>query len=529
MAITYLSGERIQGSSEADIPLGDGLKAYWHLDESSGTTATNDAGEITGNSSIGTAGNLTLTDVTLAQSGSPTNFGTNADFDGSNSMGECGAGTEANFNFLHDGSDWSVSFWAKMDATGSNQHIIDNKGAVGDYENGLDIRTMTTARWRVVGTLDAGYYVIRNTTDNYIPDTTNFHHYVMTWDNSTTTVTFYRDGANKETGSGSSGASGTADEPLVICGHAYDSASTIAKTGTLNGKVCELAIWNTVLTDAQVSRIYNGGDGRLLTLAGVQDDKTTITNVPTGTRFEETDTRKTYRRVGKIAGTSGTGSVFADITRYNSENDAVSFDLGANLSDTQWTMRFKFVVDTITRSSSTSGRSFWGMSSADANTTANSNQDSICFGITYGSDSGEDQFRAYNSDGAAMEDTFANIGSSMLATGTWYVTINRTSATAGTVTVTTNSDYTTSTTSGSQTGLDATCASLRYFVVKTKTGSTENNHIYCNVQDVKIWNGTNSTSGTPTYTPDMSTTSGWVIKNSSRVNIGAWTERGTAA
>ena len=38
MAITYLSGERIQGSSEADIPLGDGLKAYWHLDESSGTT-----------------------------------------------------------------------------------------------------------------------------------------------------------------------------------------------------------------------------------------------------------------------------------------------------------------------------------------------------------------------------------------------------------------------------------------------------------------------------------------------------------
>ena len=298
MAITHLSGGRKQGSSEADIPLGDGLKAYWHLDESSGTTATNDAGEITGNSSIGTAGNLTLTDVTLAQSGSPTNFGTNADFDGSTSMGECGAGTEANFNFLHDGSDWSVSFWAKMDATGSNQHIIDNKGAVGDYENGLDIRTMTTARWRVVGTLDAGYYVIRNTSDNYIPDTTNFHHYVMTWDNSTTTVTFYRDGANKETGSGSSGASGTADEPLVICGHAYDSASSIAKTGTLNGKVCELAIWNTVLTDAQVSRIYNGGDGRLLTLAGVQDDKTTITNVPVGTRFEETDTRKIFRRKG---------------------------------------------------------------------------------------------------------------------------------------------------------------------------------------------------------------------------------------
>ena len=67
MAIKHLGGKRIQGSSGADAPLGDGLKAYWHLDESSGTTATNDAGEITGNSSIGTAGNLTLTDVTLNQ------------------------------------------------------------------------------------------------------------------------------------------------------------------------------------------------------------------------------------------------------------------------------------------------------------------------------------------------------------------------------------------------------------------------------------------------------------------------------
>ena len=290
MAITYLSGERIQGSNEADVPLGDGLKAYYKMDESSGSTFTNDAGDITGNSSIGSAGNLTITGATLAQSGSPTNFGTNTDFDGSSDYARAGVGTEANFNFLHDGSDWSVSFWAKMYATGSNQHIFDNKGAVGEDASGLDIRTMTTARWRVFGTKASGFYCVENTTDNYIPDTTNFHHYVMTWDNSTTTVSFYRDGANKETHSASSGgAAGTAEDRLVVGG-------TSAPSGTLNGKVCELAMWNTVLTDAQVSRIYNGGDGRVLTLAGVEDDKTTITTVPTGTRFEEINTRKIFRR-----------------------------------------------------------------------------------------------------------------------------------------------------------------------------------------------------------------------------------------
>ena len=82
MAITYRSGGRIQGSSEADAPLGDGLKAYWKMDETSGSTFTNDAGDITGNSSIGTAGNLTITGATLNQSGSPSGLGVNADFDG---------------------------------------------------------------------------------------------------------------------------------------------------------------------------------------------------------------------------------------------------------------------------------------------------------------------------------------------------------------------------------------------------------------------------------------------------------------
>ena len=158
---------------------------------------------------------------------------------------------------MHDGSDWSVCFWAKMGATGSNQHIIDNKGAVGEDDPGVDIRTMTTARWRVVGTKASGYYVVRNTSDNYIPDTTNFHNYVMTWDNSEQEVAFWRDGANEETGSGSSGEPGTAEDPLVVGG-------TSTGGGSLNANVCELSIWNRVLSDDDITELYNSGDGLVL-------------------------------------------------------------------------------------------------------------------------------------------------------------------------------------------------------------------------------------------------------------------------
>ena len=54
----------------------------------------------------------------------------------------------------------------------------------------------------------------------------------------------------------------------------------------------------------------------------------------------------TFASSGKIAGTSGTGSVFANWGRSGDANDNLSYDLGATLSDTEWVMRFKLYIDT---------------------------------------------------------------------------------------------------------------------------------------------------------------------------------------
>ena len=93
------------------------------------------------------------------------------------------------------------------------------------------------------------------------------------------------------------------------------------------GNIMEVAMWNVALTQAQVTSLYgNGGStakkanteptglkayyplsGTVVTNAAVVVDKSkdSITNVPVGTRYEETDTRKIFRR--KAASSSVTG------------------------------------------------------------------------------------------------------------------------------------------------------------------------------------------------------------------------------
>jgi len=241
----------------AQIVSGDSLRAYWRFNETSGTTATNTASSIAGNSSVGSGANLALTNVTLGDTTTPSNLATGAEFDGS-SIGETGSGTESLFNFLHDGSDWSCAFWAKMASVSSNQHIIDNKGAAGEDVCGLDIRTRTTAKWYVVGTkCPTGYYVTRAATDSYIT-ADQWEFFVMTWDNSATEVAFWRDGGNEVTGSGTTGVSGSdAENTLVVGGY--------GTTATLDSIICELSLWSRKLTDQNIVDLYGSGGGLVLT------------------------------------------------------------------------------------------------------------------------------------------------------------------------------------------------------------------------------------------------------------------------
>lgn len=75
---------------------------------------------------------------------------------------------------------------------------------------------------------------------------------------------------------------------------------------------------------------------------GIEDEKTTITNIPANTRYEEVDTRKIYRSksVGFPSGTSGSGSNWTEVAFDSStavNNATASGNVVSRSSGSDWT------------------------------------------------------------------------------------------------------------------------------------------------------------------------------------------------
>lgn len=256
-------GSPVSAGGVPQIVSGDNLKAYWRFNESSGNIE-NVAGTVANNDTIGSDADLTNSNITLGQTGSPSNFGTNALFaPASSSHGIAPSGTESNFDFFFDGSSWSVNFWYKSTASfTSNQHVIDTHGAQGEGSYGFDIRTAEypgESDNKLRGVLaDNSELIDFKTSDDFVPDSTNFYMYTVTWDDST--MTWWRNAGNKETKSGSSGSVGGTSDDVMVVG-AYSNNLT---SGNLKGNLCELSIWNRVLSDDDITELYNSGDGLVL-------------------------------------------------------------------------------------------------------------------------------------------------------------------------------------------------------------------------------------------------------------------------
>ena len=292
----YLSGGRIQGSSTADGALGSGLKAYYKFDESSGNIV-NVANTITGNSTLGTGQNITMNgDPTYSVTGTPSSFGNAVSCDGSGDYGQFG--TKADWNFLHTtGATWTLNVWLKFDATvAGNKQLIDNN-RTADSTIGLNIRTQTDNKFRVIMARGVGNSSTLDTDNDPnlpIPTDNAWHMYTFRWDQSSGNgvLTYNTDASNEVTANGSGNGTTTSDctDSLRL----FSQSNAVG--GELDAEISEMSIYNTVLTDANLTSLYNSGAGKLLTTAGSVDEKTNITNVPEGTRYEEIDTRKIFRR-----------------------------------------------------------------------------------------------------------------------------------------------------------------------------------------------------------------------------------------
>mgnify|MGYP001170293991 FL=1 len=252
---------------------GSDLKVYIKFDDSSGSP-TNDAGNVTGNDSLGTAANITLTGTGTTlydQTGTPSKLGNAMEFPATSSTsgvyGDFGTST-SQFNFLHGGTPtWTIAFWYKTStAGGTNRAIL--RSAVGDSVAGITIYFYSNNLRVYIAKTGGGNNQPINSNDNGSDFTSfssdgNWHFYVITMDFNLTSQTLKmskddgaRTTANKSANACSS-ISTNSDYALGFRHSPSNGSGFIPPTA----QMAELSIWNRVLTDEEITTLYNSGSG----------------------------------------------------------------------------------------------------------------------------------------------------------------------------------------------------------------------------------------------------------------------------
>ena len=292
---------------------------------------------------------------------------------------------------------------------------------------------------------------------------------------------------------------------------------------TIQGKIDDMGVWHRVLTGTEITALYNSGTGALVSslssTVGLKAyytmDSTALTSLK-GTAdwtedFSETtptawaeDSSSGYANNLEPYKSSSNGLWF-DLDRHASIGVTGTFDLqnagllGANPSNTLWTMRFKI---NFTSLSSAAGSMFIGLtdsSSAGANGACRfvGVRFKIGDGIRNISDNGGQALTVSNRTDGGLAST--------ITTGTdYYVTVSR--HTANTFVTTVRSSSHTGTVVGEVTAdtLETATDDLRYWKIQNHRASANGGQLRGYVYDLEFFNDSATTTGCKN---DASTTS----------------------
>jgi len=282
MAITYLSGERIQG---------------------------------VGTSTLGSAGDATSNGSDLVTSGHKLGTGC-LNFDGSSDYIVATSGLQnAMFNADADEDAILIAF---CDADANTKMEVTTRGG---RSLGMQCKVGGTQQWEVSSSTLYNAY-------------TNWNHVVLTHNGTLAEIYINGSLATMTRASTTDNTKWwTALRSAGCDGIAIGSKAPL-NNNTWNehfdGQLDDIGIWDRALTSTEVGNLYNSGTGALCTTvpSGLKvyyncdsatvtnnaiDEKVAITNVPVGTRYEETDTRKIFRKGEKTTeGDNTTGSTQTD-------------------------------------------------------------------------------------------------------------------------------------------------------------------------------------------------------------------------
>jgi len=282
MAITYHSGSRIQGEAT--------------------TSAT---------SSNGSTGNAS---------------GSGSGFSVTSSSGLIGQGyAQASGNYKPNDQDWSLgndgwtfNFWANPQSASENDYYLHFEPETGTWRNTFYMYNTTSG-------IAMNFKDNTNTqisTSSISMTNGSWNMITMTWNNSDNKLRTYKNSDLHDTSTythTNAGNFGTPEKNWVLGNYAGQTGTNYASRA--NG-LDEWSWWTAPLTQADITELYNSGNGikatelsstnklklkvyydfadsvngtltnQAPTTAKVQDAKPT--DVPTYSRFEETDTRKIY-------------------------------------------------------------------------------------------------------------------------------------------------------------------------------------------------------------------------------------------
>jgi len=179
-------------------------------------------------------------------------------YNGSNSYTTLGSSL-SQWNFMHNQSALcTVALWFKLtNASSSNESLFDNHN-VDPTKIGcrFGLRQNRTCSFSV----SSGSVVIDyQSSDNFIPNDTNWHFLVYLWDYSlgSANLKVRLDDSTEETAN----KTGTASNSNAT--HAPNIGKrALANDFYLDASLDEFSIWNRILTSAEITTLYNSGVGR---------------------------------------------------------------------------------------------------------------------------------------------------------------------------------------------------------------------------------------------------------------------------
>ena len=235
------------------------LKGYWKFNETSGDIINVSESDET----VGSSGDIQITGATYNQDeGSP--FDYSMLFDGVNDYGVFGSSL-TDWKFLHDNSGITstICFWAKINSIPASGEeyilsIINTDSGFGFFER---LNSDSKIGYGINSGAGSNLIVYNESTANYIPNTSNWYFYVITYNQSLASDNYsiFREANNEENGDkeANTPASNNSSYALHIASRASDAPNKLG-----DFYIAELSIWDRVLTDDEIDELYNSGKGK---------------------------------------------------------------------------------------------------------------------------------------------------------------------------------------------------------------------------------------------------------------------------